>query len=181
MYVTSGGSGYLSAPTLSIVDANTTPGTSASITTVSEYSPRGGNAAARYITKKVVLAPGNDSGDLRVYLTAYRPAGTNIYVMYKILNAADTQSFDAGSWQLMTPVNNSSFYSNSYGATQEIEYAPGINNVANNYVSYTSTSGTTYSSFIQFAVKVILTTSDNTNVPYLTDLRALALPPGTGI
>ena len=181
VYVTYGGSGYLSTPNVSIVDANTTPGSNASLSLFSEYSPKGGNAATKYITKKVVLSPGNDSGDLRVYLSAYRPVGTNILVMYKILNASDTQSFDTGSWQLMTPMTNYTFYSKSFGDVQEIEFAPGINNIANNYISYTSTSGTTYKSFIQFAIKVILTTSDNTNVPYLTDLRALALPSGTGL
>jgi hypothetical protein len=181
VYVTYGGSGYLATPTVTITDANTTPGSGATLSLVSEYSPKGGNALTRYITKKVVLAPGNDSGDLRVFLTAYRPVGSNILVMYKLLNASDTQAFDSGSWQLMTSTNNSSFYSKNYGDTQEIEFAPGINNIANNYISYTSSTGTTYKSFIQFAIKVILTTNDNTNVPYLTDLRALALPSGTGI
>jgi len=181
VYVQSGGSGYLAPPTITINDANTTPGSGATVQTVSEYSPKGGNAATRYITKKVVLAPGNDSGDLRVYLTAYRPSGSNIYVMYKILSSSDSSAFTDQSWQLMTPVNNGSFFSTTIGNTQEIEYAPGVNNIANNYIQYTSTSGTTYKSFIQFAIKVVLTTSDNTNAPYLTDIRALALPPGTGI
>jgi hypothetical protein len=181
VYVTYGGSGYLSLPTVTINDANSTPGTGATLSLVSEYSPKGGNAAAKYITKKVVLAPGNDSGDLRVFLSAYRPVGTNILVMYKILNASDTQTFDAGSWQLMTSINNGTFYSKNFGDVQEIEFAPGLNNIANNYISYTSTSGITYKSFIQFAIKVVLITTDNTNVPYLTNLRALALPPGTGL
>ena len=181
VFVQSGGSGYLQPPTITINDANTTPGSGASISTVSEYSPKGGNAATRYITKKVVLASGNDSGDLRVYLTAYRPSGTNIYVFYKLLSSADTSAFTDQSWQLMTPVNNGTFYSSTISDTEEIEYAPGVGNIANNYIQYTSTNGTTYKSFIQFAIKVVLTTSDKTNVPYLTDIRALALPPGTGI
>jgi hypothetical protein len=48
-------------------------------------------------------------------------------------------------------------------------------------LSYTSTTGITYDSFIQFAVKVVLTTNDTTKIPYLTDIRAIALPDGTGI
>jgi hypothetical protein len=123
----------------------------------------------------------NYLGDLRVYLTAYRPSGTNIYVMYKILSSSDSALFTDQSWQLMTPVNNGTFFSSSIDNLQEIEYAPGLNNLANNYIQYTSTSGTTYKSFIQFAIKVVLVTSDNTNVPYMTNIRALALPPGTGI
>lgn len=181
VYVTYGGSGYLSTPTVTITDANTSPGTGASLSLVSEYSPKGGNAATKYITKKVVLAPGNDSGDLRVFLAGYRPVGSNIIVMYKLLSSADSQTFDSGSWQLMTPMSNFTYYSKNFGDTQEIEYAPGMNNIANNYISYTSTNGTTYKSFIQFAIKIILITSDNTNVPYLTEMRAIALPSGTGL
>jgi hypothetical protein len=180
VYVQSGGSGYLATPTISVVDGSAN-GSGAVVQTVSEFSPKGGNADARYITKKVVLAPGNDSGDLRVFLTAYRPSNTNIQVFYKLLSASDTQPFDSGSWQLMTPVNNGSYFSQKLGDTQEIEYAPGINNIANNKVSYTSTNGTTYTSFIQFAIKIVLTSADKTSVPYLTDMRALALPQGTGI
>ena len=182
IYVTTGGSGYLAPPTITINDSTTRGGNSnASVALVSEYSATGGNAATKYITKKVVLASGNDSGDLRVYLTAYRPINTNIYVMYKILSSSDTQPFEAGTWQLMTPVVSQTYYSPSFGSTAEFQFAPGINNTANNSVSYVSTNGNTYKSFIQFAVKVILTTSDNTNVPYLTDIRAIAVPSGTGI
>jgi hypothetical protein len=101
--------------------------------------------------------------------------------MYKILSSSDTQPFEAGTWQLMTPVVSQTYYSPSFGSTAEFQFAPGINNTANNSVSYVSTNGNTYKSFIQFAVKVILTTSDNTNVPYLTDIRAIAVPSGTGI
>jgi hypothetical protein len=49
----------------------------------------------------------NDSGDLRVFYTAYRPKGTNIYVYYKILNRNDIQPFENSKWQLMTTVTGS--------------------------------------------------------------------------
>jgi hypothetical protein len=67
----------------------------------------------------------------------------------------------------------------------EFESAPGVwatgNGAANNQVSYVSSNGNTYSNFIQFAIKVVFATNDKTNPPFLTDIRALALPPGTGI
>jgi hypothetical protein len=134
--------------------------------------------------KKVVLAPGNDSGDLRVYYTAYKPLGTAVYVYYKILNSLDTATFESGNWQLMTTVGNPNTYSTSRTDLYEFEAAPGIfaSNLPDNSISYTSSlTGQTYNSFIQFAIKVVLATSDNTNVPFLTDIRALALPAGTGI
>jgi hypothetical protein len=55
--------------------------------------------------------------------------------------------------------------------------APGAGGIAQNYVEYSSiSSGQTYNSFSQFAIKVVLTSSDKTAVPFLTDIRAIALP-----
>jgi len=176
------GSGYQSNPTITITDAATRSGnTNASIVINGETSHSGGNGLSKYFTKKVVLTSGNDSGDLRVYYTAYRPFGTNISVYYKILNRNDTQSFEDSSWQLMTTTTNNNTFSNTRDNLYEFEVAPGIGNMANNKISYTSTNGATYTSFSQFAIKIILSTNDNTNVPYLTDIRAIALPSGTGM
>jgi hypothetical protein len=178
IYITSAGSGYATTPTITVTDANTAPGTGAIITVAGETSPAGGNAQARYITKKVVLDQGFDSGDLRVYFTAYRPVNTNIYVYYKILSRSDTQTFDSGNWQLMTLINNtSSLYSPTRDSTYEFVAAPGVDGVAQNYVEYISNvSGQTYNSFSQFAIKIVLASSDKTAVPYLSDVRAIALP-----
>jgi hypothetical protein len=179
VYVISPGSGYLKTPTITITGSNTAQ---ALISISGETSAKGGNSFAKYFTKKVVLAPGNDSGDLRVFYTAYRPPGTNIFVYYKILSALDTSPFDSIGWQLMTTINNQNTFSTSRTDLYEFEAAPGIfaNNTANNVISYTNPSGQSFTTFIQFAIKVVLATSDNTVVPYLTDIRALALPTGTG-
>jgi len=185
VYTITTGSGYLTTPTITISNPATRGGNANAVVTVTgETSPKGGNSYAKYFTKKVVLAPGNDSGDLRVFYTAYKPLGTAVYVYYKILNSNDTAPFESGNWQLMTTMQNPNTYSTSRTDLYEYECAPGIfaSNQANNSISYTSaTTGQTYNSFIQFAIKVVLATSDNTNVPFLTDIRALALPPGTGI
>ena len=173
VYVTYPGSGYIKTPTIIISDANTTPGNDAIAIVHGETSSIGGNGLAKYITKKVVLTPGNDSGDLRVYYTAYKPFGTSVYVYYKILNAEDTELFENQDWQLMTQVNNQNAYSTNRTNLIEFECAPGSNGVADNFISYSSTSGQTYNSFIQFAIKVVLATNDNTRVPFLTDIRAL--------
>ena len=177
IYITQPGSGYITTPTISIADANTTPGQNATAIITGETSVSGGPALAKYMTKKVVLDAGFDSGDLNVYLTAYRPVNTDISVYYKILNRNDTQKFEEGNWQLMTIINSGdSSYSQLRTDTIEYTYAPGINNTANGYVSYTSTSGQKYTTFSQFAIKIVLTTTDKTAVPFLTDMRAIALP-----
>ena len=185
VYVSTPGSGYITTPTITISDPTTRSGNANAVISVTgETSAIGGNSYAKYFTKKVVLAAGNDSGDLRVFYTAYKPAGTAVYVYYKILNSLDTAPFESGYWQLMTTVGNPNTFSTSRNDLYEYECAPGIfaSNQANNSISYTSsTTGQTYTSFIQFAIKIVMATSDNTNVPILTDIRALALPPGTGI
>ena len=179
IYIVNPGSGYAKTPTITITSGS---GTGAVANVIGETSSSGGNSFARYLTKKVVLTPGLDSGDLRVFYTAYRPTGTNIYVYYKILNSADTQPFDSGTWQLMTTVGTSyGSYSVNRDNLIEFEAAPGINNLANNKLSYVSSNGQTYTNFIQFAIKIVLATNDKTKVPFLTDIRALALPSGTGL
>jgi hypothetical protein len=182
VYVTYPGSGYLKTPTITVTDSATRSGNANAVVTVyGETSPYGGNAYAKYITKKVVLTPGNDSGDLRVFYTAYKPAGTEVYIYYKILNASDTSKFEDQNWQLATQVSNTGVYSQNRTNLIEYEWAPGKLNKADNQISYTSTNGQTYHNFIQFAIKVVMATADNTTVPFLTDIRALALPSGTGI
>ena len=178
IYITNAGSGYATTPTITVVDANSSPGLGATITVAGETSASGGNGEARYITKKVILDQGFDSGDLRVYFTAYRPVNTNIYVYYKVLSRSDTQTFDSGNWQLMTLINNTAdLYSQTRDSTYEFVAAPGAGGVAQNFVEYTSNvTGQTYNNFNQFAIKIVLSTSDKTAVPFLSDIRAIALP-----
>jgi hypothetical protein len=176
VYLTSNGAGYITTPTITVTDSSMA-GSGASVIVTGETSKNGGNASAKYVTKKVVLDPTFDSGDLNVYLTAYRPVNTDINVYYKILNRNDTQQFSDSSWQLMTKINNSgSLYSQTRNDTYEFVFAPGTSGVDQGYVTYTSTTGQTYSSFSQFAIKVVLTSSDHTYVPFANDLRVIALP-----
>jgi hypothetical protein len=179
IFITTPGSGYLNSPTITVTGPNTN---TAIITTTSEFSPIGGNAACRYITKTVVLAPGNDSQDLRVYYTAYRPLGTNIYVFYKLLSSGDDSIIEDNSWQLMTNVGgNKEVFSKTRDNIYEFEAAPGTGGLADNYITYVSANGQTYNSFIQFAIKIVMTAADRTTIPVLTSLRAIALPSGTGL
>ena len=176
------GFGYQSNPVITISDPTTRSGNSnTSIVVHGETSTSGGNGLSKYFTKKVVLSTGNDSGDLRVYYTAYRPYGTNISVYYKILDRNDTQHFEDSTWQLMTTTTNVNTFSNTRDNLYEFEVAPGIGNAAYNAISYTSNTGITYTKFSQFAIKIVLSTNDNTNVPFLKDIRAIALPSGTGM
>jgi hypothetical protein len=177
IYLTNSGSGYETSPTFTLVDANTTPGSGVTISYNGEDSKSGGNANVRYITRKVNLADGFDSGDLRVYITAYRPSGSNIRVYYKLLSISDADAFEDKNYQLMTQLNNTNFVSTNYNDYREISYAPGVAGTANNSVSYSSGS-TSFSNFRTFAIKIVLTGTETTDVPKVRDFRAIALPAG---
>jgi hypothetical protein len=176
VYITNAGSGYSSSPTITLTPGSG-GGANAVVTYIGETEKSGGNATARYMTRRVTLADGFDSGDLRVYLTANKPSGTNLYVYYKILSASDPQVFDDKSWQLMTEIGNSNFVSLNENDYRELLFAPGVNGIANNSVSYTS-AGTAFTTFRTFAIKIVMTSSTTGIVPKVRDLRAIALPAG---
>ena len=175
--VTTPGSGYIETPTITI--AANTGGNSATAVVSGETSATGGNGFARYLTKPVVLSPDNVSGDLRVYYTAYKPLGSQVYVYYKILNNNDTAQLNDQNWVLMTNVGESpNAFSLNREDIREYVAAPGVGGQANNQIAYTSTSGSTFTTFSQFAIKLVLSTSDTAKTPIVHDLRVLALPSG---
>jgi len=176
--VDNAGLDYSLSPTITIAAPPVPSGnTTATVSYNGEDKKSGGNAVARYITRKITLADGFDSGDLRVYMTAYKPAGSKLYVYYKILSASDNEVFDNKNYQLMTQLDNVNFVSANDGDIRELSFAPGVNNVANNSVSYT-TSSTAYSKFKTFAIKVVISGTSTIDVPRIRDLRAIALPAG---
>lgn len=89
----------------SVINSSTVTANVVSVARFNEALSNGSRTPSRYISKTVVLAEGQDAEDLAVFLTAYRPAGTNINVYGKILNGADSDPFDDKSW---TPMIESS-------------------------------------------------------------------------
>ena len=190
-WVENGGSGYTTTPTINLFASTAfsasgyvgamcvgTSSNGASIIINGEDAKLGGNGKVRYMTRSVTLADGFESGDLRVYLTAYRPPGTNIYIYYKILSGSDPDKFDNKNYQLMTELTGTNnFASTNTFDYRELTFAPGISNQANNSVTYTSGSSS-FDRFKTFAIKVVMAGTDTTDVPKIRDLRAIALPRG---
>lgn len=172
------GSGYTTSPTITIAAPPVSGGnTTATVVYNGEDKKSGGNSKVRYITRRVTLADGFDSGDLRVYLTAYKPSGSSIHVYYKVLSGSDSDIFDNKNYQLMAELGNSNFVATNKQDYRELVYAPGASGFANNSVSYTSGS-TAFNTFKTFAIKVVMSSDDTTDVPKVRDLRAIALPAG---
>jgi hypothetical protein len=177
--VDTAGSGYTTSPTITIAAPPVTSGNTTAVAVYNgEDKKSGGNAVTRYMTRRVTLADGFESGDLRVYLTAYQPSTSTIYVYYKILSDSDNDVFDNKSYQLMTQIGNANFSSTSKTDFRELTFAPGVSGTANNNVSYTSNSSA-FNTFKTFAIKVVMSSTDTTNVPKVRDIRAIALPAGS--
>jgi len=81
-----------------------------------------GNSQVRYISKNVVLADGLDAEDMKVFITAYKPSTSNIYVYARILAADDNTVFEDRDWTLLNQVTETNLYSDSLNENDYIEY-----------------------------------------------------------
>ena len=71
----------------------------------------GGNLKARYVSRRVTLEESFDATDLKIYMDAYKPRGSNIYVYYKVLSGDDSEPFDEKPWFLMEQKTASTTFS----------------------------------------------------------------------
>jgi hypothetical protein len=169
------GSGYSETPTVTIT-AGSGGGSGATAVVAGETSKSGGNALARYITRRVILAEGFDSGDLRVYLTAYKPIGSNIHVYAKYLSASDPEKFEDKKWQRLTQLGNANFVSENRNDYRELTFAPGTDEISANKIFYTNDAGIVYDTYKTFAIKIVMSSDITYDVPKIRDFRAIALP-----
>ncbi len=172
------GSGYITTPTVTFVEANNAgQGASINATAViaGETASSGGNMKVRYVTKQITLADGFDAGDLRVYLDCNRPRGTNIHVYYKVKAASDNDNFTDKKWQLMSKVQDN--FSADQNQIIELEFRPSL---TTNQLTYIE-NGVSYplgGTFKYYAVKLVMTAADPTVVPTIRNFRAIATPAG---
>jgi len=166
------GSGYLDDFTISYAQ---TPlvSSNAEIIVNSEYDSSGGPCLARYITKQIILADGFDAGDIRIFLAANKPIGTEVTVFVKLLSGSDLTEFRDRSYQKLVCINPTVSPSATPYEYRDYEYRPSI---TDNFITYTSDAGVTYDTFKSFAVKIVMTSSDPAVVPKVKDLRIIALP-----
>ena len=151
----------------------------------------GGSALAKYITKKITLADGQDAEDIRVYVSAYRPPGSNISVYYKILHREDGDTFDNARWIPMSFTTETGVTSSSVFSSSEIiddfkeyvfvvpsysnDYISGANTTNSNIIEYRNSARSRFVGFKYMAFKVVLTSTTTVNPPRLDNIRAIAL------
>ena len=149
-----------------------------------------GEAKAKYISRNVVLADGQEAEDLEVYVTGYRPKGTDIKVYVKFHNGTDPDPFDEKIWTLLSYKDSGDLvFSSPSDTSNYIEYRFGVPSTASvtgaaflnasstpaNILSYTTASGVKYESYKTYSIKIIMLSSNPAKTPLLADVRALAL------
>jgi len=150
-----------------------------------ERTPDGGLAISRYISKKVVLADGQDAEDLKVFVAAYKPSTTDILVYGKFWNSTDSEAFEEKSWTQL--VTNSNLVSSKVNPNDFIEYVYSIPTTAPTdetayldatnlgIIKYTNNNGEIFDKYKAFAIKIVLLSSDSSVVPRIQDYRAIAV------
>ena len=139
------------------------------LTVENELSKSGGNAKARYISRRVTLEDNFDAQDIKVWLNAYKPKDTDIKVYYRVHNSEDPTSFEDRPYVLMTQETDANRISASETDVNEYVFRSSANNVA-----YTSGS-IRYDKFKTFAIKIVLGSASTSVIPKVKDMKAVAL------
>ena len=158
-----GGSGYYETPTIAF-----SSGTAAA-TIQNELAKSGGNAKARYISRRVTLEDGFDAQDIKVWLNAYKPQDTDIKVYFRVHNAEDPEDFESKPYTLMTQETDANLISASEADTNQYVFKS-----VNSSISYVS-AGVTYDKFKTFAIKIVLGSASTAIIPKVKDMKAIAL------
>jgi hypothetical protein len=155
-----------------------------------------GNAEARHISIPIQLGKDQDAEDLKVYVQAYKPTGTDVKVFAKVKAATDFEGLADKDYTPLVQITSSNTVSDSIDTTDIIEFeygftantdgqdflgTSGANNHArlhsgdSNILHYEDTTGGVHKSFDVFAIKIVMTSSGTNVVPLVRDLRAIAL------
>lgn len=133
---------------------------------------RYGDALVKYISKNVTLADGLDAEDMKFYVTAYKPSGTNVLVYGKVLSNDDATNFDDRDWTLLSQETESGLFSDQGNEDDYIEYEYSIPNsppstrksgriATNSNTTITGTSTTFTTDFAQGdLIKIVNTDAD---------------------
>lgn len=88
--------------------------------TSDETAAFGGALHNKYISKIITLAEDQDAEDIKLFVTGYRPTGTDIPVWVKLRHNEDSDILDVKDWVRMVPVGT--VYSASSDMNDFIEY-----------------------------------------------------------
>lgn len=95
-----------------------------------------GEAFAKHITKKINFANNKFAEDLVVFMTAYRPANTDIKVFARIHNSNDPEAFDDKDWTMLEQTDGIDLYSNPDNESDFIELTYGFQAAPNTVLRF---------------------------------------------
>ena len=127
------------------------------LSSITEYDTETGSnglAKSKYVSKIIKFAQDKYAEDIAVYLTGYRPAGTEIKVYAKIHNAADRESFNSKAWTPLVLKDNVDRFS-STDPNDMYEFTYGFDTASELQAALSGTGAITYGS------NVITTTSNH--------------------
>lgn len=133
------------------------------------------DTTARYISKKVELQEGFDAEDFRLYVTGYRPVGTDIRTYIRIKNDADPVSLRNNPWIELETISGGDLFSSTSNRSDYKEFVYEIPDSAKvgGVVQYSNDTGN-YSGYRSFAIRIDLLTDNVANVPKVLDYRGIA-------
>lgn len=135
-------------------------------TFVAETEPSGGNAQGRYITRKITLEEGFRASALKVFLDQNMPQGAIMELYYKVISDTDDGAFEDRNWVQMTRRQTDTVVSQNKLDFNEYEYY-------SDNISY-DVDGTTFDSFNQFAIKIVMYATSTADAPSAMNFRAIA-------
>jgi hypothetical protein len=96
---------------------------------ITNENTRYGNAHAKYVSRKISFKTGTFVEDIRVFVTAYKPVGTDIVIFAKIYNTNDNiDSFDDREWSLLELKNGIGLNSSQTKQSDLIDLTYGFRN-----------------------------------------------------
>jgi hypothetical protein len=162
----------------------------------SDYSNEDGEyglSQSKYISKIITLADGQESEDLKVFVTANKPPHTIMQVYAKFWNAEDPRDFDTKKWTLLDQTTDASLFSDPKNSEDYREYefnvpaaapvagagySPFVDDLVDgDPVRYESDDGK-FIGFKKFAIKIVLAVDSDANAynyPRINDVRAICL------
>lgn len=72
-----------------------------------------GDAKSRYVSRRINLNYGQLAEDIRVYLSAYRPYGSEVHVYAKFYNQLDPEAFTSKNWTKLENIVTQSLFSSA--------------------------------------------------------------------
>jgi len=160
-------------------NVTSTPFVDLELATILAYQYQVTNTSAttsKYISRRIELAADLDAEDLNVFLTGYRPNGTDIKVYIRPQHTQDSSAFDTINWIELEMIEGKNTYSSSINTSdfREYRYAVADANKNSGVLRYTSTAGT-FDGYRAFSIKIELLAPNQFNAPFVKDYRGIAL------